>query len=158
PSWSHAHSAFMVAVFVTYWHHTRERRTLLQWAILGAIGGLMLDVYYANAMLLVLIVAEGVVVVYGAVIQRRLGDLRCLAGGYMLFALALVVAFLPTLVTKRIVYGSAIEMGYIPVSLWQWKSPVFLKVLLSSNHGLFSWTPLLLLSGIGIFVFARKFS
>ncbi|MGB7284219.1 MAG: hypothetical protein WBE13_18285, partial [Candidatus Acidiferrum sp.] len=58
PSWSHAHSAFVVALFLWYWHETRGSRTLWQWIVLGAIAGLMLDVYYANAMLLIVLVLE----------------------------------------------------------------------------------------------------
>ena len=54
PSWSHAHSVFIVAAFLWYWHRTREGRRLTQWVILGLISGLVLDVYYANiAVLLV---------------------------------------------------------------------------------------------------------
>ena len=54
PSWSHAHSVFVVAVFLWYWQRTRPGRTLTQWVILGLISGLVLDVYYANiAVLLV---------------------------------------------------------------------------------------------------------
>src|SRR5215467_14758472 len=48
PSWSHAHSAFAVALFLWYWHQTRDQRTVVQWLVLGVIVGLMLDVYYAN--------------------------------------------------------------------------------------------------------------
>ncbi len=35
PSWSHAHSAFAVALFLWYWHETRNQRTLRQWCILA---------------------------------------------------------------------------------------------------------------------------
>ena len=44
PSWSHAHSAFTVALFVWYWERTRNVRTWSQQSLdlLGAIGGLML--------------------------------------------------------------------------------------------------------------------
>ena len=35
PSWSHAHSAFIVALFVWYWDRTRATRTFRQWALLG---------------------------------------------------------------------------------------------------------------------------
>ena len=52
PSWSHAHSAFTVALFLYYWDCTRVERTTLQWALLGVIAGLMMDVYYPNAILL----------------------------------------------------------------------------------------------------------
>ncbi len=54
PSWSHAHSAFAVALFLWYWMRTRNARTWLQWVILGALGGLMIDVYYLNGIVLLL--------------------------------------------------------------------------------------------------------
>ena len=61
PSWSHALSAFSVALFLWYWDHTREARLAGQspgrspgpWMILGLLGGLMMDVYYLNVALLV---------------------------------------------------------------------------------------------------------
>lgn len=158
PSWSHAHSAFMVAAFVFYWQQTREQRSLLQWTMLGGIAGLMLDVYYANAMILLIVVAEALAEMRGIVVERRYGDLPRLIGGYALFSLALIVVFSPAVITKRIVYGSLLQTGYIPVYLWNWKSPVLLQVLFSANHGLFSWTPLLLFAFLGVFLFARKFS
>src|SRR5260370_15694263 len=58
PSWSHAHSAFAVALFLWHWHETRSSRSLAQWLILAVIAGLMLNVYYANAMLLPVLVLE----------------------------------------------------------------------------------------------------
>ncbi len=58
PSWSHAHSAFVVALFLWYWHETRDARSLGQWILLGALAGLMLDVYYANVMLFVILPFE----------------------------------------------------------------------------------------------------
>src|SRR5260370_9563923 len=58
PSWSHAHSAFAVALFLWYWHRTRSSRSFAQWLILALIAGLMLNVYYANAMLLAVLAVE----------------------------------------------------------------------------------------------------
>ena len=60
PSWSHAHSAFAVSLFLWYWSRTRSRRSWPQWAVLGALSGLMINVYYLNAIFLVLIVWEAV--------------------------------------------------------------------------------------------------
>lgn len=54
PWWSHAHSAFAVALFLWYWDKTRGTRTLRQWILLGLIAGLMMNVYYASAVLLLL--------------------------------------------------------------------------------------------------------
>ena len=157
PSWSHAHSAFVVAAFLFYWNYTREERSLRQWIALGALAGLMMDVYYANAMILVVVAVEALGNIRDAVRQRSFHDLPKLFSCYALFSAALIAAFLPALITKRIVYGSLLQTGYIPLSLWHWKSPVLLQVLFSANHGLFSWTPLLLLAVLGLFFFARKF-
>src|ERR1700730_14664519 len=53
PSWSHAFSAFAVALFLWYWDRTKLQRTPVQWATLGAFAGLMGNVYYPNAILLI---------------------------------------------------------------------------------------------------------
>ncbi|MGB6625687.1 MAG: hypothetical protein WBE43_12955, partial [Candidatus Acidiferrales bacterium] len=58
PSWSHAHSAFVVVLFLWYWDRTRATRTFLQWAVLGLIAGLMLDMYYPNAVFLLVLLVE----------------------------------------------------------------------------------------------------
>ena len=54
PSWSHAHSAFVVALFLWYWEKTRNGRTRSQWIFLGLIAGLMTDMYYVNGVVLLL--------------------------------------------------------------------------------------------------------
>src|SRR6266436_4428974 len=64
PSWSHAHSAFAVSLFVFYWHQTSDKRTPRQWFVLALSAGLMLNVYYANAMLLIILVVEAFRVVH----------------------------------------------------------------------------------------------
>ena len=156
PSWSHAHSAFIVALFCWYWLNTREQRTVPQWILLGAIAGLMLNVYYANAMLLALVAAEGVLLLRDAIQVKSSSTIPAQLMGYAVFSATLLICLVPTFVSKEIIYGSSVESGYIPISQWSWTSPYFLQVLFSANHGLFSWTPLLLLSAIGIFLFWRK--
>jgi hypothetical protein len=155
PSWSHAHSAFAVSLFVFYWHQTREQRTLRQWFVLALIAGLMLNVYYANAMLLVILVVEALRG-YAAAFRRGAGSgaaVSQLLAKHLLFAAATLLCLLPTFVTRYIVYGSPFESGYVSVQDWAWRSPYFLAVLFSSEHGLFSWTPLLLLATVGLVLF-----
>src|SRR6202048_987748 len=53
PSWSHAFSAFSVSLYLWYWDRTKLARTPAQWAALGAFAGLMGNVYYPNAILLI---------------------------------------------------------------------------------------------------------
>jgi hypothetical protein len=158
PSWSHAHSAFAVALFLWYWHETREHRTTAQWSVLALIAGLMLNVYYANAMMLLVLVVEA--------IQQYLASFHNSAPGtpaagqllknHMLFALVVLLSLLPTFVTRFVIYGSPFESGYIPLKDWSWRSPVFLSVLFSSDHGLFVWTPVILFAVAGLCLFWRR--
>jgi hypothetical protein len=152
PSWSHAHSAFAIALFVWYWLRTQDDRTSLQWILLGLIGGLMMDVYYPNAILLLLPAMESVRA-YWAHFQESSAtrtSLGLMLARDSLFVIALFLALLPTFITRRIVYGNLFESGYIPLRLWHWTSPVLGRVLFSADHGLFSWTPVLALACVGL--------
>jgi hypothetical protein len=157
PSWSHAHSAFVVALFLWYWHQTRSSRSFLQWFILALITGLMLNVYYPNAMVLTVLLIEAARCYYIALQPQPAEALRVreLLLRHSLFAAVLLICLLPTLITRYLIYGGAFESGYTPLSQWLWFSPVFLKVLFSSNHGLLTWTPVLFLSIAGLFIFWR---
>jgi hypothetical protein len=162
PSWSHASSAFVVAVFLYYWHATRVTRTSMQWLFLGIFAGLMLDVYYANAMVLAILVFEALpqylASLRGPGIANRpiIPAFTTLAAQHLLFIATLLLCFLPTFIAHRIIYGDALESGYIPLRDWLWRSPALLAVLFSSEHGLLSWTPVLVFSVIGLFFFARR--
>jgi hypothetical protein len=167
PSWSHAHSAFAVALFFWFWLKTRDHRTTVQWALLGLIAGLMLNIYYPNALVVLLLLPE-VISAYREALRthspaaeapksRQSTNVAQLLLRHTLFGAAVVVALLPILLTKYRIYGSFFETGYIPISRWNWLSPWFLSVLFSSNHGLFSWTPLLLFAVVGLFFFCWRF-
>jgi hypothetical protein len=153
PSWSHIHSAFIVALFFWYWGRTRETRTWMQWVVLGALGGLMVNIYYVNMVVLLLPLFESLAG-YGAALK---GGAREPAGRLffknVVFATAVLVAFSPTLITKKIIYGGYLNFGYSEP--WYWNSPALLKVSFSSDHGLFSWTPLVILSIAGLFALRK---
>ncbi|HVB34260.1 MAG TPA: glycosyltransferase family 39 protein [Patescibacteria group bacterium] len=156
PSWAHAQAAFVVALFLWYWHRTRNERKPLQWIWLGLAGGLMLDVYYPNFVLLLLPLADALGswrrLFFDA--QARRTKWGRMAISHMLFAAAVVAAFLPTLVTRAVLYGSPFRTGYN--EWWNWTAPFRWKVLFSSDHGLLSWTPILALAVVGLFVFWRR--
>lgn len=158
PSWSHAHSAFAVALFLWYCHRTSAGRTLVQWCVLGGLAGLMMDVYYPNAVVLLVPALE----MFWKGLQgwrsgepggRMLG--RAAAGG-LIFAVVTLVAFLPTLVSRQVIFGNPLDLGYVRLSDWNWTSPVLARVLLSSEHGLLSWNPILGPAILGLFWFRRR--
>jgi len=162
PSWSHAHSSFAVALFLWYWFETRTSRTLAQWLILALMAGLMLNVYYPNAMVLAVLAIEIARQYYLAfrtdlsVAPNSSPRIRELLLRHSLFAAVLLVSLLPTLVTRFLIYRNPFESGYIPLRHWNWFSPCFLQVLFSSNHGLVSWTPILVFAIVGLSFFWRR--
>ncbi len=157
PSWSHALSAFIVAFFLWYWHETRAQRSTLQWLLLGVCTGLMLDVYYPNAMVLIVLPLEAARQ-YRAAFRDSIGSPRFarLLGNHLLFLFAAILCFLPTLIVHRIIYGDALESGYVPLRDWLWRSPALFAVLFSTDHGLLAWTPILILSLLGLAIFCRR--
>jgi hypothetical protein len=158
PSWSHAHSAFAVALFLWYWDKTRANRSLRQWLLLALITGLMLNVYYANLMVVSVLIVEGVMQ-YAAILTSDQPSERQalnLIERHALFGLVVFVSLLPTFYSRWVVYGGPFETGYLKLRDFLWASPALLQVLFSANHGLLSWTPLLAISFLGIALLAWR--
>jgi hypothetical protein len=155
PSWSHAHSVFAVALFLWYWHRTRERRSLPQWIVLGLLSGLMVNVYYPNGLVLLVPLLEAIHSYWkewnspkraGAAILRMFGQ-------QLIYLAAFLVALLPTFTSRQIIFGGPTRTGYASVRDWMWNSPAFWNVLFSSDHGMLSWTPILILALAGLALF-----
>jgi hypothetical protein len=155
PSWSHAISAFVVALFLWYWDHTRGGRSLLQWLVLGLLTGLALDVYYPNFVIMLLPGVESLAV-YAGMTSNLPGSKSRFAAGNVGYCAGVLVGFLPTLITRWIIYGRGTETGYVSVFDWSWLRPHLLSVLFSSDHGVLSWTPILLLSILGLLALLRR--
>jgi hypothetical protein len=161
PSWSHVHSSFAVALFLWYWHETRSSRSIAQCLILAAITGLMLNVYYPNAMVLAVLAIEALRQYYlvlhpdSSAPPDSTPHVPGLLLRHSLFAAVVLICLLPTFITRYLIYGSPFESGYVPLRDWFWSSPVFFSVLFSSNHGLLTWTPILIPAIVGLFLFWR---
>lgn len=152
PSFAHTPAAFLTALFVWYWDRTRDIRNWGQWLVLGVIAGLMIDTYYATVWTLTLILFEGLASYWQAWKGNSVGEFRTLFGNHALFATATFLCFLPTLIAKKILWGSYFRTGYREA--WYWNSPAFFRVCFSS-HGVFSWTPILIPAMIGLFLLRK---
>ncbi len=156
PSWSHAQSAFAVALFLWYWQRTRGERTTLQWIMLGLLSGLMVNVYYPNGVFLAVPLLEGI----GEYWQRwvstssSFASMTLLLARHVAYVCVFVTALLPTLISREIIFGSPLRTGYSAES-FNWKSPALWNVLFSWDHGMLSWTPILLFALIGLALFCR---
>ena len=155
PAWSHAHSAFAVALFTWYWERTRGSRTLLQWILLGLIAGLMVDVYFMNGVFLVLPLVESLLAYWNLLKAKDYLAAGPFLAGNFCFLLAVILGFIPTLITRYIVFGGFLRFGSYTALPWDWTAPNWRSVLFSSEHGLFSWTPVLALAIAGLFLAPR---
>jgi hypothetical protein len=156
PAWSHAHSAFAVALFLWYWDRTRVSRSTIQWILLGLLAGLMIDVYFPNGVFLLLPLIESILAFANSWKVKNARGLGRLFLQNAIFSLALIFAFLPTLVTRLIIFGGLFRFGAYTAVPWDWTAPNWLSVLFCSEHGLFSWTPILALSIVGLFFAPRS--
>jgi hypothetical protein len=153
PSYSHTHSAFLTALFVWLWHETRGKRTWKQWLGLGGIAGLMMDTYYPNALVLLLPAMESFWGYWSALRLRSGEQFARIAANNLVFAGTALALFFPSLLVKRILWGSYFQMGFR--EHWYWNSPYFFRVGFSS-HGAFSWTPILILAVAGLFLLRKS--
>ena len=151
PAWSHAHSAFVVALFLWYWESSRPNRTSAQWLLLGLISGLMVDVYFPNGVFLLLPLIESLWA-YSSYRSSGIRAARHLFFQNLLFIFAIIVALVPTFITRKIIFGGYLRFGSYPHLAWDWTAPNWRAVLFSSDHGLLSWTPLLGLALLGLLV------
>jgi len=152
PSFAHTSSAFLTALFVWYWDRTRGNRNWRHSLALGAIAGLMVDTYYPNALVLVLVMVESLAAYWTALREGARRRFTRELVNNLVFAAAAALLFVPTLVTKKILWGSYFQTGY--KQAWYWNSPAFFQVCFSS-HGVFSWTPILIPAVIGLYLLRK---
>jgi hypothetical protein len=142
PGMSHAASLFAVALFFSIWPSAVSGGPA-RWALWGASAGLMAlvreqDLFFAAAALVtVLGLAQPV---------RKL----------LAFGAAALVVFLPQLAVYQVLNGRPLPSPHIENKM-SWLSPHFFEVLFSTEHGLFFWSPIILLFfAFGLWLIRRE--
>jgi len=146
PPFSHACSAFGVALFTWTWLRVRERWTVRGAFALGAAGALMAmireqDVFFALGAALDFGLTQ-VDVAWNAAHARRV--LAAAAAGCAGF----LVVFTPQAASYIVVNGHLGPHASVGHKM-NWASPHALQVLFSPEHGFFVWTPLALIAIAG---------
>lgn len=134
----HAIAAFSTALFCWFWLRTLDRRTPRQWLAWGLLGGFMVTVYQIQMALWVVALME-LARVHGA-------RARAVAAGA--FLLGAFVTLSPHFAVKWLVHGSPFITGY--ADGFTWLSPRLWQLGFSTEHGMFVWTPVLLLAFAGL--------
>src|SRR6185503_13206652 len=153
PPFSHACSAFGVALFTWTWLRVRERWTMRGAFALGAAGALMAmireqDVFFALGAALDFGLTQ-VDVAWNAAHARRV--LAAAAAGCAGF----LVVFTPQAASYIVVNGHLGPHASVGHKM-NWAAPHALQVLFSPEHGFFIWTPLAFIAIAGICFPQRK--
>jgi hypothetical protein len=153
PPFSHAASAFAVALFVTVWLHVRREWRISGAVTLGLSGALMAmvreqDIFFVAgpAVDFILTAARG-----RFARGHDSGATRNLLTAGIAGCAAFAMGYLPQLVAYNALNGSPSPASDVQRKM-TWYSPHALQVLASPEHGFLFWTPLALLSIAGLFV------
>ncbi len=136
PGMSHACSLFAVALFFTagFW---AWRDAVGRWVVWGACCGLMAlvreqDLFFSVAALV------------AALSPRLQASIAGRVKRLFAFGVAALAVFSPQLVVYQILNGRPLPSPHVEAKM-NWVSPHFFQVLFSPEHGLFFWSPILLL-------------
>jgi hypothetical protein len=144
-AFAHACSVFVAALLVWLFLRARDRAQsgarLLDWALLGAAGGLASLVREQEGLLLLIPAAW-------LLLQLRRAPMVIVLRGLAMGAAALL-AFAPQLLAYRALNGHFGPSRLVGRKM-MWTSPHLLEVLFDPGHGLFLWSPLLLLAVAGL--------
>jgi hypothetical protein len=133
PSYSHTFSVFCVSAFLYAWWQGPPR-TWLGWFGLGLLGGLMALIRFQDGLLIAIVLID--------VRRLRWPALALLPG--------LLVAFAPQLAFDQVQYGAWLPQRP-PLESLDLLHGNYVDVLVSSNNGLFVWTPVAIVAAVGVF-------
>jgi hypothetical protein len=145
PSYSHAGSMFACALFFSHWLRPAPW-SVRRAAVSGALAGLATIMRWQDALFLAIPLFE---------LARSPMPWARRAIGAVASVAAWTVVFSPQMAVWHALYGTWLTVPQ-GASFVRWTSPHLVDVLLSDYHGLFSWTPIAVLSVIGLTGFALR--
>ncbi len=153
--WPHPFAFCFVSAFLLTWHRTREERGWAAWMLLGALGGSLVLIRPTSALIFLFPLAEWLQK------ARRLRALaaprRELLGGPLLATFLALAVFSPQLSLWKANSGAWLGAPYREVGdRYDWLHPDLGVLFSTAQHGLFTWTPLLLLATVGLAALWRR--
>jgi len=152
PPFSHACSAFAVALFTYVWLRVRDGWSPAGLAALGATGALMTMTREQDVFFL-----AGPALDFGLWASQSLSQsLKPKAQGLLAAAACFIAAYSPQLVAYKALNGHFGPHASVANKM-KWYAPHALQVLFSPEHGYFVWTPLAFVALVGLIVAASAF-
>jgi len=146
----HAMAAFSVALFVWCWFRWQPFADRLgRWFAWGLAGGVMASVYYLDALFLTLAIWE-----LGFTTRTPAGRSSRRWLPALWFTCGTLLALVPHIWIKWLLYGSPLVTGYKDEFFWL--HPQLWQLAFSPEHGLFTWTPVVLIAALGLLAWAWR--
>jgi hypothetical protein len=148
PTYSHVTSMLAVSLFWLVWVRTLERQDPRRYALVGLLVGIAALMRWQDAILIAVPVLD-------ALYNGRRAAARATATRIAACAAGALVGFVPQMAVWIVLYGRPLAMPQGP-SFMKWTDPAMWSVLLSTNHGLFTWTPVILVAVAGFVPLVRR--
>ncbi len=153
PPFSHACSAFGVALFIYTWLRVREKWSARGLMALGAAAALMTMIREQDAFFTLAVAADFLLSQVSAGIS--LSDIRTRGTAVLTGGLTFAAVFAPQAISYLTLNGHIGPHASVGRKM-NWAAPHALQVLFSPAHGLFVWTPLAALALLGLLVPAAR--
>ena len=148
PGSSHGVSFFAVALFLFLWDRHR-RRSRTDWALLGLAAGLMALVRWQDVLFVSVVAVQAIWSARSGSAHERVVTMREYLQGGLLAALIGTFVFAPQMLAWSVLYGSPLVLPQ-GAAFFDPLHPNLVEYLFSTNHGLFTWTPIALLAVVGL--------
>jgi len=159
PAMSHANDMFVNSLFILVWLSTRPNRTWRGWLALGLVTGLATMVRTQNGLLVVFPCIELLLLFIDYLRKRVQTTFIEIVGRGAVFTGGILAAFMPQMLVWKEVYGSYLIANTQKVSAGLHIHSVswhFLDVLISSDRGMFIWSPIMAVGIVGILLLFRS--
>jgi hypothetical protein len=151
PQNPHTVTAFLCSVFLYFWLSTYGQKKLTRWILLGLILGLATLVREQEVLFGICLIIE----LIGEVIKNKRVEKI-----YFKFITVFLITFLfvltPYFLNSMIVFGNVFIPKSYTLSFTKFSLSSVLDVIFSSYHGLFWWTPVLVVGIAGLFFGLKK--
>ena len=145
PTYSHATSLFVVALFTHTWYRTRDRDDLRRFALLGVLAGLAGLVRSQD---LIILIIPGLELLDG--IRERRWSLAAACRRLAVLCIACAAVFAPQVWAWQTIYGTPVLNPHGGSAYFRWAQPEIVQTLFSTRQGLISWTPIVLFAVVGL--------
>jgi hypothetical protein len=148
PAYSHSASMLAVSAFWFIWTRTRDRQDVPRYALVGATIGIAALMRWQDAVLLLVPALD-------VAWHSKPAGIRASATRIAACGAAAAVAFAPQMAVWMVLYGRPFTVPQ-GSGFMKWHDPALWAVLMSDNHGLISWTPVIALALAGLVPLTRR--